>query len=183
MKGISRVWIGLIFIVIGIALLIGGNQSLIYFLDNSQTIRDIPLASNVGYGESLYNLTFNFTKNSVYSNYDISNGKRLYTSYLNVYSTELLDNSSIENIMSIQLNNNVYVPSVKKYEYSLTIDDGTLNEDIQRLSINKTSNLTIDKITLNYRGIDYQNMDYLTFASFIITAMVFFIGIGFLVKR
>lgn len=179
----GNVYLGLFLLVTATLLLIGSNQVLYYLVDNPLQMREITLANNLDNGTTIENISFTFDRNLIFSNYDISNGQRLYTSYINVYIEEFLDNTSTESIPIFTLNNAKYQPVNRTYQYSVQIEDESLQPLYQSFKIEKSPLTTINKVTLNYRGIGNTNYEFYQYALFTVVVILFFSGIGVLWKR
>lgn len=164
-------------LIVSILLLTGSNQVLYYLTDNPLATRNYNISGTISNGTDV-NLSFNFDRDLIWSNYDISSGERLHTSYINFYFTEFLDNTTTEDIPLFYVNSQVFQPVNKSYEYSLQLEDDTLNAYTQTLRITKSNTLVIDKIDLTYRGIDSTNYEFYQGVIYIITIIMFFTSLG-----
>lgn len=166
-------------LIVSILLFTGSNQVLYYLTDNPLATRSYIISNGITNGTDV-NISFEFDRNLIWSNYDISNGERLYTSYINFYIDEFLDNTSIESIPFVTINNQKFQPVNMSYEYSFQIEDDTLMDLSQNIEIEKSDTLNINKIELTYRGIDVENYEFYQGAIYIITIIMFFTSIGLL---
>jgi len=169
-----RMFLGLGIVILGLIVLLNPIQ-MILLLDNKE--QKITLFENLNSTNTTLNLDFNFSKDYISKIYEISEGEKIYKNYLNIYCEEFKDNSATEEITSIQLNDNFYLPTNKSYETSLVLVESTLNDEIQHLEIKKSSGLTINKIELEYIGADYRKKEIYDNFAFIISILLIFFGI------
>jgi len=169
-----RMFLGLGIVILGIALFLNSTQIIFLFDDKEQKIT---LFENLNSANTTLNLDFNFSKDYISKIYEISEGEKIYKNYLNIYCEEFKDNSTTENLTSIQLNDNFYIPENKSYETSLVIVESTLNDEIQHLEIKKSSGLTIDKIELEYIGADYRKKEIYDQVVFIASFLIIMFGV------
>lgn len=169
-------FLGLIITLIGVILLLN-PLSTVKLLSTSH--QNIELFSNLTNETTTLNLQFEFDPDYITKYSTISNGEKLYHTYLNVFCNEFKDNSTNESLTSLTLNNNFYLPTNKSYETSLVITEETLNpySNIQHLTIEKSANLTIDKVTLEYIGLNYNNKETYNLLSTTIAIIIIFSGI------
>jgi len=169
-----RMFLGLGVVILGLIILLNPIQMILLF-DNKE--QKLTLFENLNSANTTLNLDFNFSKDYISEFYEISEGEKIYKNYLNIYCEEFKDNSTTENLISIQLNDNFYLPTNKSYEISLIILESSLNEESQNLKIEKSSNLTINKIELEYIGADYSYKDVYDHLAFTISILLIFFGI------
>jgi len=167
-------FLGLGVVILGLIILLNPIQMILLF-DNKE--QKLTLFENLNSANTTLNLDFNFSKDYISEFYEISEGEKIYKNYLNIYCEEFKDNSTTENLISIQLNDNFYLPTNKSYEISLIILESSLNEESQNLKIEKSSNLTINKIELEYIGADYSYKDVYDHLAFTISILLIFFGI------
>lgn len=122
------------------------------------TILDTPSNNSTYY--------FNFTPSLIYKYYETLDTNLDFVGSVDIYIDEFLDNSSIKQVNSITLNNGVGQPQNRSYCYSLIYRQSTL-KDFNALTINKTSDLVINKIEFTYYGTDYNY--YTIFKNWFIT--------------
>ncbi len=169
-----RMFLGLGIVILGIVLFLNSTQ-IIFLFDNKE--QKITLFENLNSANTTLNLNFNFSKDYISKIYEISEGEKIYKNYLNIYCEEFKYNSTTENLTSIQLNDNLYIPTNKSYETSLVLVESTLNDEIQHLEIKKSSNLTIDKIELEYIGADYGKKEIYDQVVFIASFLIIMFGV------
>lgn len=97
---------------------------------------------------------FNFTPSLIYKYYEKLDTNLDFVGSVDIYINEFIDNSSIKNMSAITLNNDVGIPVNKSYCYSFVYRQPTL-KDYNTIILNKSSDLTINKIQLTYYGTDY----------------------------
>lgn len=145
-------YLGLGLIILSILVLITPN--LLFIFDTNKytyVILDSPTNNT--------SISFNFPKSYIPKFYEISNGEKVYTTYLNVYINDFLDNSTVNSLNIVGINSNYYQPVNVSYEYSFQIEDETLNDLVQAVSFNKTGSYTIDRIDISYYGVNAYNYD------------------------
>ena len=174
MEGKTLLGFGLI--LFAILMLILPNP--ILYLDNSHYNYPISFNDN---GSSILNISFDFNKNVISKEYEISNGEKIYLNYVNVYITEFLDNSSVSEIPLFTINKNSFQPINRSYEYSLEIESETLNQSTQYMTIAKTDTMTIDSIELSYYGANYQYYNLYNNFLIVIIIILGFLGLLLLV--
>ncbi len=78
--------------------------------------------------------------------------------FLNLYTDEFKKNETIENIIALQLGNCYFPVDSLAYTMSFVISENCFYEDItHKIIINKTNDLMINKIELEYIGSNYEN--------------------------
>ena len=174
MRGI--LFFGLIIIIIGVILSLNPLSTIRLF---STSYQSIDLFSNINNTTTNLNLSFDFNPSYISDYYTISNGEKLQHTYINIFCNQLKDDTTSEELTYLKLNDNLYIPANKSYETSLAIVEGILNSnsDLQHLQIMKSADLTINKITLEYYGINYINKDIYDKLSITITFIIIFAGI------
>lgn len=179
MRGITP-FLGIILIIFGAIIIFNNSGGMIFkIIDNEYYERT--LFTNINDVSTLVNRSFEFDKDYINSIYKIDNGEKIYLNYINIYCTEFKDNSSIENITSITLNDNLYVPQNKTYQYSMVIIEDSLSSDSNNnILIQKSSDLVIDKITISYIGANYDNKETYDTISLVFSILVLFCGLGLL---
>lgn len=174
-----RFFVGVLVFMAGIIWLISltGNQnlSLIQIADNG--FYEYELFNDINNSSTTINLPFVFDQSYLDKYYEISNGEMIYLNHINVYCEEFKNNATSEYIESITINNNLYVPENLSYEYSLVLVPDSLNSKSQNLTIEKSSGLFIDKITISYKGADYNNNEDYDSLNLFITILLIFSGI------
>lgn len=161
--------VGIVFI--SIVLLI--TPGLLILLDNNHYTYTI-FQGNLN--DSIY--SFNFSKEYISHIYTISEGRKVYQNYLNIYIDQFIDNTSIENLTQIQLNNQIYTPINKSYEYKLEIQDETLNNINQDILFSKTNGLNITRIDISYYGANYSYYDIYSILLPFLVLLIMVIGLG-----
>jgi hypothetical protein len=151
---------GFILIILSLYSVLNPAYPINFISHDWRTVDILTTASN----NSTYN--FNFTPALIYKYYENLDTNLNFIGSLDIYSDELLDNSTIKSIDSITLNNDVGIPVNKSYCYSFVYRQSTLKE-YNTLTINKTSDLDINKIQLVYYGTDSEY--YNTFKNWFIT--------------
>ncbi len=77
--------------------------------------------------------------------------------FINLYVDEFKNNETIENISSLELNDCYYSFDELAYQMSFVVAENCLNDGLnQTIAINKTSDLKINKIKLEYKGSNYE---------------------------
>lgn len=168
--GVGKMFLGLGIVILGVLLLINSTQ-ILFLLDNKQ--HSILLFENTT--NSSFN--FDFNKDYISQIYEISEGERIYKNYLNLYIEEFKNNITAENLTTIQLNNDLYIPENKSYHISCMLIEDTLKDFKQEIKLTKSAGLTIDKITLEYKGADYSKKEMYEQSIFLICLLIIFFGI------
>ncbi len=84
--------------------------------------------------------------------------KGFSTVFLNLYTNEFKNNETIENISALQLGNCYFSVDKLAYSMSFVVSENCFYENVEHIiTINKTDNLIINKIELEYEGSDYKN--------------------------
>ena len=138
-------------IIVSLALFLFPNPILL--IDDSHYL--YPIAFNDS-NNTLVNISFDFNRNSISREYEISNGEKVYLNYVNIYIDDFSDNTSLNTLPTFMLNKNIYTPITRMYEYSLQLESETLNDSTQYLTIIKPANYTISNIEVSYYGSNYQ---------------------------
>lgn len=171
---IEKMFLGIGIVIIGLILLLNSTQ-IIFLLDNKE--QKMTLFEDLNSTNTTLNLNFNFSRDYISKYYEVLDDGKIYKNYLNIYCEEFKDNSTTKNLTSIQFNDNFYLPTNKSYEISLVITKGALNQELQNLIIEKSSNLTINKIELEYFGADYGKKEIYETSVFLISMLIIFFGI------
>lgn len=172
MVSTERLFLGVLVMILGIISFFGFATNTMFWFDNSAHEYTLYNASS-----NISSLNFDFDRTFINRYYDISDGKKVYLNYVNIYIDEFLDNTSIESIPTFMLNSNAFQPVNRTYEYSLQLEDEVLNRLNQQLLINQSGALTINKISISYIGINYSYYEYYITIIQILGIILFMIGI------
>ena len=172
--GVTRMFLGLGILIFGIIFFLNSTQA-IFLIDNKE--QSITLFENINTTNTTVNLQFNFTKDYISKIYVISDGGKIYKNYLNFFINDFRDNTTTKNITYFQLNDYLYSTENKSYETSLIIVEETLNKEFQNIEIEKSTDLVIDKITLEYRGATYDYKNEYDIIIFLLSLLIIFFGI------
>lgn len=168
--GVEKMFLGLGIVMFGVLLLINSIQ-IIHLIDNKQ--HSLILFENT----TDTSFAFNFDKDYISKIYKISEGEKIYKNYLNLYTDEFKDNTTIYNLTAIQLNNDLYIPENKSYHISCMLIEDTLKDLKQEIELTKSAGLKIDKITLEYKGADYSKKEMYEWAIFLLVMLIICLGI------
>lgn len=129
---------------------------------------------------NLENESINFTFNREFIT-DYYNSEDYYLCLLNLYIDEFKNNETIENIESVQWGNCYYNVNDLSYTMSFILDENCLYDgDEQQILINKTGGLMINRVEIEYYGVDYKYKFLLNLiimmGLLIIFAAILFIG-------
>lgn len=149
-----------------IFLLNGGVNNIILSLDSDYNKEIV--------GNNITNSSFNFqfTKSIIKNCY--SNLEK-HKCFINLYINEFKNNNTIKELKSINFNNNnYYINNEYSYKMSFIIDKQDFNfslfslyyTDNQNIVFNKTTDLIIDKIEIEYYGTKY-NLNFILAIYFI----------------
>ena len=90
--------------------------------------------------------------------------------YINLYIDEFKNNETLENIYYFELNDCYYKTNELTYEMSFIFDKTCINQQQQNIYINKTNNLFINKIEIEYIGFNRYTFSF----SSVLNYLVFF---------
>jgi len=172
--GVARIFLGLAIVILGMVFFLNSTQ-ILFLIDNKE--QTLVLFEDINTTNTTVNLEFNFSSDYISKIYKISEGDKLYQNYLNVFIDEFKDNTTNETLSYVQLNSNLYIPVNKSYQISCMIIEDTLDEDYQTIEIEKSDDLVIDKITLEYRGADYEKREQYNTSVFLLSLLIIFFGI------
>ena len=123
---------------------------------------------------SSFDLTFIFSERDITKCYENNYNE----CFINLYIDEFKNNETVENITSIDFNNNYYKVDELSYKMSFIFNKNDLNKNIQYLHINKTGTLNINKVEVEYIGF---NRDTFSFSNILGMFLLFFCLIGILI--